>query len=75
MITSQEARERTNQLIKDSQLEDIEKKILKAINGKRTFINVDSLSDETKREQESLGYKVEHYSGDYRTAESWNISW
>ena len=75
MITAQEARERTNQLIKDSQLEDIEKKILKAIEGKCVCINVDSLSDETKRELENLGYKVKHYSGDYRTGESWDISW
>ena len=75
MITAQEARERTNKLIKDYQLEDIEKKILKAIEGRYVCITVNNLSDETKEELEGLGYVVKHYSGDHMTDESWDISW
>ena len=75
MITAQEARERTNELIKNYQLEDIEKKILKAIEDRYVCITVNSLSEETKEELESLGYVVKHYSGDYMTDESWDISW
>jgi len=75
MITAQEARDQATEKVKSNQLDDIERKIKVAINHGDFYITVDHLYPVTQAALEELGYTVKHYSGNYMTDESWDISW
>lgn len=76
MITAQEAKNQTDEVLKEKQLKEIEGKILKSIKRGDASVAVDRLSDCTRRALESLGYKVTFHPGlDCRDSDYWTVSW
>jgi len=77
IISAQEARERTAQHIKNSQLFIIMWKIDEAINKGFHKIHVYQMADCVRTELESLGYEVRFYPSEAATdgREFWQISW
>lgn len=78
MITAEEAKKQTDEILKDRQLKEIEGKICKSIKNGDTYVDIDYLSDCTRMALENLGYKVKlHRSSgiDCRDSDYWTISW
>lgn len=76
MITAQEARNQSDEVLKEKQLKEIEGKILKTIKRGGTSVAIDYLSDCTQIALTNLGYKVKFHPGiDCRDSDYWTISW
>lgn len=76
LITAQEAKNQTDEILKEKQLKEVEGKILKSIKRGDTSVAVDHLSDCTRMALESLGYKVKLHPGmDCRDSDYWTVSW
>lgn len=78
MITAQEAKNQTDEVLKEKQLKEIEGKILKSIKRGDASVAVDRLSDCTRMALESLGYKVKFHRSpglDCRDSDYWTVSW
>ena len=75
MITAEEARKQSIEVLKSNELSEIEKQINSAIQHGYFSITVSHLSDATKNELEKLGYKIDWYKGDYQLEDSWDICW
>lgn len=76
MITAEEAKKQTDEVLKDRQLKEIEGKICKSIKSGDTSASIDYLSDCTRMALENLEYKVKYHPGmDCRDSDYWTISW
>lgn len=78
MLKANEAREiakTSKNGIVQRRLAEIEKKIKEAAENGQTSINTEYLSDLVMKELESLGYKVERESGDWRDPGFSRINW
>lgn len=77
LITAQEARNQSDEILKEKQLKEVEGKILKSIKRGGTSVTIDYLSDCTRIALENLGYKVKLHPGmDYcRDSDYWTVSW
>lgn len=76
MITAEEAKKQTDEVLKAKQLNVIEGKIHKSIKNGGTSVSIDYLSDCTRMALENLGFKVKfHPSIDCRDSDYWTVSW
>lgn len=76
MITAQEAKNQTDEILKENQLKEIEGKIRKSIKNGGTSVSIGYLSDCTQIALMNLGYKVKFHPGmDCRDSDYWTISW
>jgi len=75
MITADEARKQSTEVLKNNELSEIEMQINSAIQRGHFSITVSRMSDATKSALAELGYAVDHYDGDYQSDETWDICW
>ena len=76
MITAEEARNQTDEVLKSQQFREIEGKIRKSIKNGDTSVSIDYLSDCTQIALTNMGYKVKFHPGmDCRDSDYWTVSW
>ena len=75
MITAEEARKQSIEVLKSTELGEIEEQINSAIQRGYFSITVSHLSDATKQVLVELGYKIDWYKGDHQLDDCWEICW
>lgn len=74
MITAREAHEKTDWIVKNPSLVQIEEEIMKAISKGKYSLEFRFLHQSTEEKLKKLGYNVSHWRH-YNGYEIWRISW
>ena len=75
MIDAKQAKAKSDEITKKNELSTIEKLIEKAISNGECSVDIEYISDVSREELKTLGYKVNYCDANSRYGSYFNISW